>query len=649
MIKPIVLRIFLLFLLYNLLFPKLQAQLCTGSLGDPVVHVSFGNSDQPIVPIPPGITVLTQVGSCPGLGQYSINNLDLFCSSDWYKLRDHTFTETGIDGNMLIVDASDSTKDIYVDTARGLCGNTVYQYAAWIANMMIPTSCKGTSIPPNLVLTIESVNGTVLAKDTTGLIYTTPLEAVWNQYGTFFRTPDTVTTLIYKITNIAKGGCGNTFALDDITIQPCGAKITASIMGNSADTLAYCINTQQPLQFNASFTGGYTNPIMQWQESLDTGKTWTDIQGQQNPNLNWNPGQTGIYEYRAAVAESTNFNSPLCRIESNVIKISVSALPTGPSFTNVLGCTNSPVSLNAIEAFVLDYAWTGPNGYNSTLSSVIFPSVSLQDSGLYQVLIHTTNSCSLTDSFYLSVFPGISINYSADTGVCAGNSVPLFATGGTSYLWSPSTGLSDTLSANTIATPTDSIMYEVLVSNNYGCKDSGYIKVNLWHLPEVETGPNVSVFEGDSIALTGNVSGSDISFAWTPIYAMANSNTLTPKVSPDDNTVYTLTASSGLGCGTTSSSTSVRVFKKVKVPNAFSPNGDGINDTWVITNLETYPESVLRVFNISGQLVFETRGNQKIWDGTYNGYPLPFGTYYYIIQLNGDNLPALSGSVFILR
>ena len=84
------------------------------------------------------------------------------------------------------------------------------------------------------------------------------------------------------------------------------------------------------------------------------------------------------------------------------------------------------------------------------------------------------------------------------------------------------------------------------------------------------------------------------------------------------------------------------------MPTAFSPNGDGINDSWRIEALITYPEALVSVYNRYGQLVFKSTGYNKPWDGTRNGKPLPVDTYYYIIDLK-NNIPTIQGSVFIIR
>ncbi|MFI5161292.1 MAG: gliding motility-associated C-terminal domain-containing protein [Sphingobacteriales bacterium] len=88
--------------------------------------------------------------------------------------------------------------------------------------------------------------------------------------------------------------------------------------------------------------------------------------------------------------------------------------------------------------------------------------------------------------------------------------------------------------------------------------------------------------------------------------------------------------------------------QSIVVPNAFSPNGDGINDLWNIKSLTDFPQCVVSVYSRNGSLVFQSRGYVKPWDGTYNGSPVPTGTYYYIIDPK-SGLQQLSGYVAVLR
>jgi gliding motility-associated-like protein len=84
------------------------------------------------------------------------------------------------------------------------------------------------------------------------------------------------------------------------------------------------------------------------------------------------------------------------------------------------------------------------------------------------------------------------------------------------------------------------------------------------------------------------------------------------------------------------------------VPNVFSPNGDGINDSWEVTNLIDYPGALVEVYNRYGQQVFYSSGYTQPWDGKLKSSPLPVGTYYYVITLKNGFKP-ITGSVTIVR
>ncbi|RZK97747.1 MAG: gliding motility-associated C-terminal domain-containing protein, partial [Hymenobacter sp.] len=110
---------------------------------------------------------------------------------------------------------------------------------------------------------------------------------------------------------------------------------------------------------------------------------------------------------------------------------------------------------------------------------------------------------------------------------------------------------------------------------------------------------------------------------------------------------YTLTGGTG-GCANTSQVT-VTVIPPLRIPNAFTPNGDGRDDTWEIERIGNFSGNQVIVFNRWGNKIFETqhyqRGNE--WDGTMKGQPAPFGTYYYLIKLGTGR--TYTGWVTVLR
>src|ERR1700730_14181388 len=230
--KTIILLLFVVLTGY-----KVQAQLCTGSLGDPVIQISFGSGNNPAPPLAAATTFYTYVSSdCPSDGQYTVRNNTNNCfNSTWHNLiEDHTPND--VNGYFMLINASIQPGDFYVDTVKGLCPSSTYEFAAWVINVLRTYACGGNGTNPNLTFKIETTGGAVLQVYNTGNI---PQDASpsWKQYGLFFQTPSNITTVVVRITNNAPGGCGNDLGLDDITFRPCGPMITAGL-GASADTAA---------------------------------------------------------------------------------------------------------------------------------------------------------------------------------------------------------------------------------------------------------------------------------------------------------------------------------------------------------------------------------------------------------------------------
>jgi gliding motility-associated-like protein len=83
--------------------------------------------------------------------------------------------------------------------------------------------------------------------------------------------------------------------------------------------------------------------------------------------------------------------------------------------------------------------------------------------------------------------------------------------------------------------------------------------------------------------------------------------------------------------------------------NTFTPNGDGINDTWEIPDLANFSKCEVDIFTRNGSRVFHSTGYGKAWDGTFNRTRLPAGVYYYIIKPNEPGYNTISGNVTIIR
>ena len=141
--------------------------------------------------------------------------------------------------------------------------------------------------------------------------------------------------------------------------------------------------------------------------------------------------------------------------------------------------------------------------------------------------------------------------------------------------------------------------------------------------------------------------GTNLQYLWTPSLYLSSDTARVPISTPLGDVTYKLTLT-GIGNCSVTDEIFIKLLLAPLVPNAFSPNKDGINDTWKIEYLESYPGATVDVFNRYGQKVFSSNGYTTQWDGTFNGVALPIGTYYYIINPKNGRA-TIQGSVTIIK
>lgn len=161
-------------------------------------------------------------------------------------------------------------------------------------------------------------------------------------------------------------------------------------------------------------------------------------------------------------------------------------------------------------------------------------------------------------------------------------------------------------------------------------------------------GADQVIAPGQTAVLNGSGGGT---YSWAPSSSLSSSNTATTFASPGASTIYTLTVTVN-GCVDTDNVT-VFVVEPIQVPNTFTPNGDGVNDTWQIYDIENFPNAKVSVYDRWGQRIFNTVGyqNSNAWDGTNKGMKLPAAVYYYVIDLNtggGNEGDIYTGSITIV-
>ncbi|MCB9168955.1 MAG: gliding motility-associated C-terminal domain-containing protein [Flavobacteriales bacterium] len=164
---------------------------------------------------------------------------------------------------------------------------------------------------------------------------------------------------------------------------------------------------------------------------------------------------------------------------------------------------------------------------------------------------------------------------------------------------------------------------------------------------DLDAGEDQQIGEGEYVQLEATSTANN--YTWTPNSGLSGDDIADPVANPSETTVYTVT--SEINDCTYSDQVTVEVIRRIEPPNTFTPNEDGINDTWVISGIDSYPSCEVDIYDRWGQRVFRSVGYNEPWDGTNAGAKLPVATYYYVIDLNQleGNAAPYYGSVSIVR
>lgn len=308
---------------------------------------------------------------------------------------------------------------------------------------------------------------------------------------------------------------------------------------------------------------------------------------------------------------------------------------------------------------LFSYRWNFNDPNDPTSATTFNPIHRYSALGPYpvQLIIRTNNNCVDSATKILNtIYPQPKANFSvSNTEICSNTTIQFtdLSDGKTSAVnsWTWDLANNDVSNnPNPFKNFADSGSYPVklFITNTQGCvSDTAIQQITVHPYPVVIMGKSKLVLEGGTVALTAQfIYGTDLKYLWTPSQFLNSDTARAPLSSPLDDITYRLTVT-GIGGCVAGDTLFVKVLKSPMIPNAFSPNGDGINDDWRIQYLESYPGTTVDIFNRYGQKVFSSIGYDKPWDGKYNGKVLPVGTYYYVINpKNGRAI--MSGSVTII-
>jgi gliding motility-associated-like protein len=278
----------------------------------------------------------------------------------------------------------------------------------------------------------------------------------------------------------------------------------------------------------------------------------------------------------------------------------------------------------------------------------------------YQVATLGKNGCKVADTLQVYVPVHNFSVWPADTSICYGQSVPLEVRNGNDYQWfeyeegqyKPSfKSLSCDYCANPVAKPLKSTHYKIMVGDEVFCYDTIDAYIEVRPLPQVHIlTPDTVVKYGHSVQLL--VNGAKM-YNWTPVSSLNNPNISYPLATPTEPTMYVVSGISATGCY---SYDTVRVGidyrDNLNIPTAFSPNGDGKNDVFRVTNITFQKIVEFRVFNRWGQEVYNGGGDSGAgWDGNWKGVPQEIGDYNYLVRVSSPDglVETYKGNVTVVR
>ncbi|XVJ65316.1 MAG: T9SS type B sorting domain-containing protein [Lacibacter sp.] len=348
-------------------------QVCSGSLGTPIVNITFGsgstNPGPQISTLIPGASTnynyaAYATGNPPSVifdGDYATVNA-VPNNGAWFTGgTDHTGNPNGY---MAFFNSAPTPGEFYRQTVSGLCPGTTYEFSVWVANVINPSVLPGAILPNITFKILDPSTSAILGLFNSGDI---PMSnsMTWRQYSFLFQSPAATNSVTLVLENNNIGGNtqpGNDLALDDITFRPCGPGITAAI-----NTPSICLG--QTVNLTGNVTGSFNNPAFQWQLSSDGGITFSNITGASNANHTLSDLPAGNYKLQLVAAESVNINSPTCRFISNVIDLRVNALPPTPVATvNQPTCAlpSGNLTISSPTGTGFEYSLNGINYQTST-------------------------------------------------------------------------------------------------------------------------------------------------------------------------------------------------------------------------------------------------------------------------------------------
>ncbi|MBA3665581.1 MAG: gliding motility-associated C-terminal domain-containing protein [Bacteroidetes bacterium] len=355
----------------------------------------------------------------------------------------------------------------------------------------------------------------------------------------------------------------------------------------------------------------------------------TGLSSATNPNVTANPNTSTTYTV-------TGIDMNGCS-STSVSSVLVNPLPVVSINSPSVICAGQTASISASGA--VTYTWN--NSTNSPGQSVS-PTVPTS----YTVTGEDANGCKKSVVQFLNVLIQPTLSIAGTPTMCVGDQLTLSASGGTTYTWD--TG--DTTRVITINPGTSSIY--TLSSGVSPCNSSTVFAVTVFTPAPISSyAQPATIIYGASSTLFANGTTGNV-YSWTASPEITCTSCNNNVVSPEATTVYTVNITDNNGCKITNTvQVEVEIIcGNVFVPSGFSPNNDGLNDTWCVYGncVKTFN---LQVFNRWGEKVFESEEKSHCWDGTFGGILQADAVFMYQFTatlINGEKV-VKKGNVTLVR
>ncbi|GIV41824.1 MAG: hypothetical protein KatS3mg034_1134 [Vicingaceae bacterium] len=295
------------------------------------------------------------------------------------------------------------------------------------------------------------------------------------------------------------------------------------------------------------------------------------------------------------------------------------------------------------------YLWKkkAQNGNFLSISNSNSLDLSIGGEGTYTLKITTAAGCSYTDTFNVYLVPNIQVSLGPDQTTCEkGTVLTVDFKDGSEYTWYFNGQLQD--SSSYIFEVSYPGTYVVNVEAGYGCKDADTVNVNIITRPQAPVvkcrlkSGDLTLFYWDPIP---NATGYEVSYdsgmTWIQPYTEDGHS----HIAPIDIQKIWVRALTNDVCYYGLMGESEECEAELIIPNVVTPNGDGINDYFVIPYLALYPGSKLVIYNRWGKKIYESDDYKNNWDGSnYSA-----GTYYFILTRNDGNGTVYKGYFTLLK